>query len=325
MTWDERGDEFLKGLAAPDDEAVKYLSLWVRGRRMALPPDEPSYRLLHRLAVAHQKMERLGELGAILLQKWIDGEWKVVNFEEAAYNLLHVATELRDGRQLGRLIWMLYQRRIVQGDYLGTQLTEPLLEAMIANQTSGDEVELWDRLLGGYLDEYVDGTREQGERGLVGWAKPDEIENALARLVALSLGQSDPVEFLRNFAEIHPTVADWNAQPIAVKAPIEFFGVTGAEFEASLADSRSTQGAKRAFGDVLFKSIRQVQSHGRSVTPIEMGEFYRKNLRNAAVEFERTPEAFELAYTMGNRFADEKARRHTFRPSLLYRPGRHDA
>lgn len=165
MTWDERGDEFLKGLSAPDDEALKYLSLWVRGRRMALPPDEPSYRLLHRLAVAHQKMERLGELGALLLQKWIDGQWKVVNFEEAAYNLLHLATELRDGRQLGRLIWMLYQRRIVQGDYLGTELTEPLLEAMIANQTSGDEVELWDRLLMGTVDEYVGGSVEQGFRG----------------------------------------------------------------------------------------------------------------------------------------------------------------
>lgn len=319
MTWDERGDEFLKGLAAPDDEAVKYLSLWVRGRRMALPPDEPSYRLLHRLAVAHQKMERLGELGAILLQKWIDGEWKVVNFEEAAYNLLHVATELRDGRQLGRLIWMLYQRRIVQGDYLGTQLTEPLLEAMIANQTSGDEVELWDRLLMGTVDEYVGGSVEQGERGLAGWVKPDEIGAGIAHLVGFSLGQSDPEAFLLKVIEIHPGVAGWDRQPSHLLAPIIYFRILALEFNRWLTNSGSNPGPDAfILGKVIFKAILEVQNYWRLATASEMGNFYRDSLKSSGRAL--SPEALKQAYSLGNVWTDVHARRAIVNAALLPLP-----
>jgi hypothetical protein len=209
MTWDERCTEFTAGLALPDAAAADRLTVWLEGIGLELPPDEPAYPVLFRLAVYAESTERLSALTAVLLEQWLAGNWSAaIDFSSAAYNLLHLAAELRDPARLAGPICQLYRTRTVKGMWLGASLPSVLLEAMIVNQR-GQEPEalnLWKRMLLGRHDEYVGGSVEHGFMGIVNRHPLDlsALEFAVTRL--LRQGTEIANESAGYLCEVHPGI-----------------------------------------------------------------------------------------------------------------------
>ncbi|MDX2151687.1 MAG: hypothetical protein SFV54_13195 [Bryobacteraceae bacterium] len=310
MTWEDRRAEFLAGIARPDEEAADLLTLWLEGFRLGLPPDEPAHPLLHRLAIATEEKSRLADVAAILLQRWSDRFWKPISdFEKAAYNLLRLAVDLRDPSRLGELIWSLYRHRIVEGEYITIPLTTVLLEAMIANQRDDEPGarELWERLLSGLQDDYVGGTKEQGERGLAAWAKPERTEEAVAVAVGTTFGTADPGRFIEAVRCVHPGVYRVSARNEAYRCNLaisqEFALTIGSVFEEAVnafqPATESLVTARSSVVHILVLVLRDVQrldnprqmsdisnlfrSYFRILDPWESTDFGRHLLRRLYV------------------------------------------
>ena len=146
-------------------QAEDRLSRWLEGRSLRVYDEREPFEELFLLAVAQRETERLARVTAQLAQHWAAGNWK--STLKSRFNLLRLAMELQDRRQLAEPIWALYRQRAVEGVYHGFQLTRELLGAMTYNPIPGSKgAVLWNKLLRGRPDDHVAGAPIDGFRGL---------------------------------------------------------------------------------------------------------------------------------------------------------------
>ena len=159
-TWAEFADR-------DPSQAEDRLSRWLEGRSLQVYDDREPFEELFLLAVAQRETEQLARVTAQLAQHWAAGNWK--STPKSRFNLLRLATELQDRRQMAEPIWALYRQRAVEvgSAYHGFLLTRELRGAMTYNHPVGPLSPLWWQLLCGKPDAYIQGDAADGFHGVL--------------------------------------------------------------------------------------------------------------------------------------------------------------
>ncbi len=174
MTRIEANNNVLKALwsgSSPQDPAA-VASLWnlLQGFALELDRDTEPYEVISEFALRQPRPQQLTELvGAALAEIGTDSP-KLHLRARGLYNILHLATELRNDRLLGEGVWRLYDRRIPQEKYKGALLTDALLGAMTYNQPTNagcEKLHFWLDMIRGRRDEFVGGSPRDGFRGAI--------------------------------------------------------------------------------------------------------------------------------------------------------------
>lgn len=208
--------EKLVGDWLPREDWRPELLAWLEGAR--LPPvghdDEPYLWVLRGLPEGDRRAaaERtLGERVAALLREQPDvrrsGRWP----EQALYNLLMLAAGLAFPEILAEPLHAMFERRAVEGAWLGLGLRHSLREALAANQLDARLLSEWQGMLEGRSGSFLPGYPRDGYAGVLKMPESPEklgspsvnaLGGALARMAAHLKDKQDRREQFRGLVSL---------------------------------------------------------------------------------------------------------------------------
>jgi hypothetical protein len=182
----------------------------LEGLLFSIPEDREPYQELVNAALRtgpdHQRT--LVRLAAILLARWIEGQWNPALPGRAQFNLLHLCANLEGQEELAALVWHVYEQRdtLITGDYPQANLPSALLAAMIRNQPYDPSLDspfrsFWLDLLEERFPGGMSATLADGFYGFVRmphWATADlrQTENELAKAAAILRLRAEDIDRL---------------------------------------------------------------------------------------------------------------------------------
>jgi hypothetical protein len=170
----------------PDESISRALSGWLDGAHGDThqlkrwlqgydPPafggdDEPYVWLLHALPVGgdyHLREVQLAERAARLLDEQPDVTRPGGMPERLLYNLLFLCSGLHCPNQLAEPLHAMYERRALEGHWLGVELYDALLSALIPNQADNRLCGIWKGMLEGDGEGPLGGNAYDGFEGIL--------------------------------------------------------------------------------------------------------------------------------------------------------------
>jgi hypothetical protein len=154
------------------DSGPWQLARWLQG--YDLPAlgggDEPYVSLLYALPVGgdrHPYETRLAERAASLINDEPDVHRPGDMPERLIYNLLSLCSGLHAPDLLADPLYAMHERRALRGQWMGVELCDALLSALVPNQADNRLWGVWRRMLGGRETESLRGNEYDGFEGVL--------------------------------------------------------------------------------------------------------------------------------------------------------------
>ncbi|MDQ3802388.1 MAG: hypothetical protein M3416_00810 [Acidobacteriota bacterium] len=154
------------------DQDTHQLSRWLQGYDLPAigSDDEPYVWLLYGLPPGgdyHLRETQLAERTARLINERPDVLRPGDMPERLLYNLLSLCSGLSAPDQLAEPLYAMYERRALEGQWLGVELYDALLSALVPNQVDDRLAGVWRRMLDGEEPEPLRGNMYDGFEGIL--------------------------------------------------------------------------------------------------------------------------------------------------------------
>jgi hypothetical protein len=151
---------------------VQELVDWLQG--YTLPPvgqdEEPFVWILRGVTLNDDRYKAESEL-AFRLARFIETEPGSIQLgkrpNQVLYNLFMLCAGLSYPKVLGESLYAIYEKRSLEGEWLGVDLRDALLMALVSNQIDNRLQSIWEYMLSGGTDDFLPGDEFDGFNGIL--------------------------------------------------------------------------------------------------------------------------------------------------------------